>query len=400
MLNSFEDNPGKNISISGVDQPRSIFGLICLLVMGPMFFLLMPLYIGALVDHLGLSNSQAGLMASLELLGTCVAAVVAMFWIRRLSWRVVALASAIVLVSGNVLSLLFVADLQLLVGLRLLTGFASGCLVSLACAGLGDTRMPDRNFAFGVVGQLAISGALFIMLPSVIVVQGVAGIFGCFALCGVVAIIGAILLPVSGVKHEATGTLRSPGAWKPLWALAGGAAFFVANTAVWAYIERIGVASGLAGDFIGTMLGVGVFASILGPLLAAWSGDRINRFWVMLAALIGEIACLAFLRVGMDGTTFAAIVLLYQFFWNLWIPYQMSVVAAVDTTGRFSVLIPLFQAAGIALGPALAAIYLETAGYVAVNVIGVGFAVLALLLFVPVTLRYRQAQPTIDLEIT
>ena len=102
----------------------------------------------------------------------------------------------------------------------------------------------------------------------------------------------------------------------------------------------------------------------------------------------------------MDGITFAAIVILYQLFWNLWIPYQMSVVAAVDTTGRFSVLIPLFQAAGIALGPALAAIYLETAGYVAVNVIGVGFAVLALLLFVPVTLRYRMAQPVTVLETT
>ena len=342
------------------------------------------------------------LRAVLSTLGVLVgvAAVVAMFWIRRLSWRVVALASAIVLVSGNVLSLLFVADLPLLVALRLLTGFASGCLVSLACAGLGDTRLPDRNFAFGVVGQLAISGTLFIVLPPVITELGVAGIFGCFALCGTVAIIGATLLPVSGVKRESTEALRSPGAWNPLWGLAGGTTFFVATTAVWAYIERIGVASGLTGEFIGTMLGIGVFVSILGPLLAAWIGDRINRFWVMLAALIGQLACLAFLRVGMEGLTFAAFVILYQLFWNLWIPYQMSVVAAVDTTGRFSVLIPLFQAAGIALGPALAAIYLETAGYVAVNVIGVGFAVLALLLFVPVTLRYRMPQPVTVLETT
>jgi predicted MFS family arabinose efflux permease len=381
-----------------VDRARSIIGLICLFVMGPMFFLLMPIYVGALVDHMQLSESQAGLLASLELLGSCIASVIATTWVRRLDWRVVALSAAIVLIVGNILSVLFSTGIAPLMALRVLTGFASGCLVSLACAGLGDTRLPDRNFAYGVVAQLLVSGALFIILPSCVGALGVSAIYGLFALCGVIAFVGALLVPRCGAQHEPTAALKSTKHWRPLWGLAGGTAFFVANTAVWAYIERIGVASGLEGDFIGLVLGVGVFASVLGPLAAAWIGDRINRFWVMAVALAGELACLLFLKVGMSGLTFALIVLLYQVFWNLWVPYQMGLVAAVDTTGRFTVLIPLFQAAGIALGPALAAVYLESAGYIVVNAIGAGFAVLALLLFIPVTLKKASQFRTISME--
>lgn len=371
-----------------LNRPRALIGLISLLVMGPMFFLLMPLYIGVLVDYLGLSDAQAGLLTSLELLGTSAAAMLAIFWIRRLSWRHIAAYSAGALLLGNVLCVFYADDLILLISLRLITGFAAGCLVSLACAGLGDTLRTDRNFAFGVAGQLALSGALFMVLPTMIFRFGTSAIFACFAACATIALIGALWLPSSGRRHSA-GSLIEKRAWKPIWGLLGGAAFFIANTAVWAFIERIGVASELEAGFIGQVLGIAVFTSILGPLLAARAAQRINRFWIMLIALIGELACLMFLNVGMDAASYVMVVLLYQLCWNLWVPLQMSVVADVDLSGRFAVLIPLFQAAGIAIGPALAASFLVPGDYVAVNIIAAVFAILALLLFVPVTLGQK-----------
>jgi predicted MFS family arabinose efflux permease len=381
-----------------LDSSRSVAGFICLFVMGPMFFLLMPLYIGALVDHLGFSESQSGMLASTELLGTCVASVLAMSWIRRVSWRLVAVICSGLLVTGNVFCFLGSYDTATFVGLRLLTGFAAGCLVSLACAGLGDTSRPDRNFALGVVGQLALSGTLFFLLPSAIADKGASAIFGCFALCAFLAMFGAILLPPTGRQHAAA-PLTQKMAWKPLWGLFGGAAFFIANTAVWAYIERIGVASQLDGEFIGQVLGFSVLAALLGPLIAFWIDDRVNRFWIMLVAFLGELVCLAFLEVGMSMVTYAVIVGLYQFCWNLWIPFQMSVVASVDITGRFAVLIPLFQAAGIALGPALAATFLLPGSYLPVVVIGGVFAALARVLFIPVTLRYPVQNSPLPTEL-
>ena len=368
-----------------INQPRAIVGLICLLAMGPMFFLLMPLYIGAMVDHLGMSDRQAGLLSSLELLGSCAAAVVAVIWIHRITWTLVAAGAATALLAGNVLSLSMAADVTALTALRLLTGFAAGTLVSLACAGLGDTDHPDRNFALGVVGQLALSGILFLVLPPYIARFGAAAIFSCFAVCGFLALLGAALLPASGREH--TPVIRADeGALRPLWGLFGGAAFFVANTAVWAYIERVGIASELSGDFIGQVLGISVFVSLTGPLAAAWLAERCNHFWIMLAALVGELICLVFLRAGMSALAYAGVVLAYQLCWNLWLPLQMSVVARVDSTGRFAVLIPLFQTAGIATGPALAAALLAPGDYLAINMIGVVFALVSLALFVPLTL--------------
>jgi len=289
------------------------------------------------------------------------------------------------------LCVFFAHDPNLLIGLRIITGFAAGCLVSLACAGLGDTLRTDRNFAYGVVGQLALSGALFMVLPTMIFRFGASAIFACFAACATIALIGGLLLPSSGRRH-CVEPLVEKRAWKPIWGLLGGAAFFIANTAVWAYIERIGVASELEAGFIGNVLGIAVFTSILGPLLSARAAQRFNRFWIMMIALIGELFCLMFLSVGMGAVSYAVIVLLYQLCWNLWVPLQMSVVADVDSSGRFAVLIPLFQAAGIALGPALAASFLASNGYLAVNIIGAVFATLALLLFIPVTLGQQTAE--------
>ena len=86
-MKQFNEALALDLHRTELDRPRALIGLISLLVMGPMFFLLLPLYIGALVDYLGLSEAQAGLLTSLELLGTSAAAVMAVFWIRRLSWQ-------------------------------------------------------------------------------------------------------------------------------------------------------------------------------------------------------------------------------------------------------------------------------------------------------------------------
>jgi len=106
-MKQFNEALALDLHRTELDRPRALIGLISLLVMGPMFFLLLPLYIGALVDYLGLSEAQAGLLTSLELLGTSAAAVMAVFWIRRLSWRRVAAYAAGALLLGNLLCVFF-----------------------------------------------------------------------------------------------------------------------------------------------------------------------------------------------------------------------------------------------------------------------------------------------------
>lgn len=57
-------------------------------------------------------------------------------------------------------------------------------------------------------------------------------------------------------------------------------------------------------------------------------------------------------------------------------PYQLSVVAAVDNSGHFVVLITFFQSTGMALGPLLEAHVLSGVDYTPVLVIGAVFAII------------------------
>jgi MFS family permease len=67
----------------------------------------------------------------------------------------------------------------------------------------------------------------------------------------------------------------------------------------------------------------------------------------------------------------------------------MGVIAEVDVSGRFVALITFFQATGIAIGPALVAPFLSDDNYDPVIWAGIVFAVIGLLLFLPITLNTK-----------
>ena len=381
----FMGNPSAAPNSADLNGFKPIFGMICIAVMGPMFFLILPLYVGALFDHLGFDHQQVGRLTSMELGGSALASIVGLFWIRRLSWRHAGACIALALCFFNVLSAFAGTNFDSLILLRVCAGFCAGSLTSLAIVALGDTEKIDRNYAWGLVCQLSISALLFFILPIPIVTLGMNAIYTVLAGCALVGLGGALLLPVAGQPpRQVTFTLAGTG--KPLLGLLGGTVFFVAVSAVWAFIERMGVDAGLTNTFIGNALGLSVLASIAGAFIASLIADRFNRFWPMCIAMTGQLLCLLSLTGDINTTTYFAFVILYQIGWTLWVPYQLSVVAAVDNSGHFVVLITFFQSTGIALGPLLAAHFLSGVDYTPVLVIGAVFAIISLLLFIPITL--------------
>jgi predicted MFS family arabinose efflux permease len=70
--------------------------------------------------------------------------------------------------------------------------------------------------------------------------------------------------------------------------------------------------------------------------------------------------------------------------WNLWMPYQLSAISQVDSSGRIMGVVPLAQAFGISLGPLIAGQLLSGESYIAINWMGAVFGLLSLILFIPV----------------
>ena len=373
-----------------VNSPTSILGAIGVMVMVPMFFLVMPIYVGALADDFGFTNAQIGYLISIELGSAALASLTALFWLRKLNWRHMLFVLLVVLGAANLISIQAGGAYEELLFIRAIAGFAAGAMMAIALAALGDTRNQDRNFALGIVAQLTVSGSLLLVLPLFVVRWGAASVFMIFLAACVIAMPLARLVPAAGKTPSVT-RINERRSLLPLWGLAGSAAIFIGQSAVWAFIERMGSAAGLSPRTIGIALGASVFAGIGGAFSAFWLANRKGRLMPMVVAMIGEVICLLFLLGGFTTAIFFAVVIMYSVFWNLWVPYQMSVVAVTDVSGRFIALITFFQAAGIAVGPALVGPLLDQNNFDPVVWIGIGFALLAMVLFLPVTAGYEQS---------
>ena len=138
-----------------LNSPKAIIGAIGVMVMVPMFFLVMPMYVGALSEDYGFTNAQIGYLISFELGSAALASLTALVWLRRVNWRTVLLVFLVVLAAMNMLSIRVGGDYDELLLIRAIAGFSAGAMMAIALAALGDTKDQDRNFAFGVTGQLA-----------------------------------------------------------------------------------------------------------------------------------------------------------------------------------------------------------------------------------------------------
>ena len=373
-----------------INNPTSVLGAIGVMVMVPMFFLVMPIYVGALADDFGFTNAQIGYLISIELGSGALASLTALFWLRKLNWRHMLFVLLAVLGAANLISIQAGGSYEELLFIRATAGFAAGAMMAIALAALGDTRNQDRNFALGIVAQLTVSGSLLLVLPLFVVRWGAASVFMVFLAACVIAMPLVRLVPAAGKTPSVT-RITERRSLLPLWGLAGSAAIFIGQSAVWAFIERMGSVAGLSPRTIGIALGVSVFAGIGGAFSAFWLADRKGRLMPMVVAMIGEVICLLFLLGGFTTAIFFAVVIVYSVFWNFWVPYQMSVVAVTDVSGRFIALITFFQAVGIAVGPAMVGPLLNQNNFDPVIWTGIGFAVLAMVLFLPVTVGYKQS---------
>ncbi len=127
-------------------------------------------------------------------------------------------------------------------------------------------------------------------------------------------------------------------------------------------MERIGDAAGLAASAIGDVLGVSLLGGLFGALVAAVLVDRFGRVLPLAVSIALQLVAL-FLLSGQPSTAaFGAGVLLFSFCWNFPVAYQLAVTVSVDSSNRLVVLFLSAVKLGYAVGPALAALLIASAG--------------------------------------
>ena len=366
-----------------INARSSIFAIIYLAVIGPCLFILQPGYVQGLVEYVGLTESQAGYIASAEVFGIALTTIALIFLTHRFDWRTISMVSLVVAAAGNLLSW-NQTDAQLLGAVRFFTGMGSGGIISITFTMAGLTEKTDRNFG-AIVFWVLIYGALgLLMMPTVYHSVGMNGLLILFATFNLSGLFFVRALPRSAGHVDVPGKGAQPYSAALTWLTA--IAYFVyciGIGVVWAYLFLVGVEAGIGEQTVASWLTVSQFLGAAGAFLTVVLQKRFGRFVPLNLAIIAGAAAIGLLLRQIDVVIYAVAVCGFNFVWNVAMPYFLAVLADLDFSGRMVMIGVAMQMTGFAMGPAFAAWLLQFGGYTTVNAAAIAFWLFSVLLAIP-----------------
>ena len=346
----------------------------------------MPFFVGGLISELGFSQAQANLISSAEIAGMALSSLLGAAWIRRFNWRHIAMFGLLAVLGGNLVSC-YVDNFQALVATRFITGLLGhGTAFALGVAAIGSTSQPDRNFGFTIASQVVMGALTALIVPKTIAIYGIAGMCAPAAILAVVAMAFMPRLATSGHtqipdsnQSKRTGILILP--------LLGLLVMIIWQMGVGPFFNNLvpyGISIQLDPSDIGTALFLSTGLSIIGPLTASALANKINRKIPVCIALTIQLLIILSFQGDITWIGFTIRAILFQTAWNFTGPFLMGMIANLDESGRYSVLIPASQLGGIALGHAVIASLVQGSNLVLVNYFCAGAIFLSIFLFIMV----------------
>jgi len=375
------------------DKPATIAAAVLICIIGGFPLFTLPIIGPVLQEQLGFTIQQAGQVAPIEVLGVGLASILAMFWIRRVNWRVAALVAVTAVVIGNILTT-FQSDSTALTVIRFITGFfGEGTAFALGLTIIGDTKETDRNFGFVIAAQVAFGVITMLTLFRLTgMYQSIGGIYIPLAAVAALSLIMLRFIPEGGAKEaQAAQEVQAASMAVPLVGLLVMFIWCTGLGAVWAFMALMGIYGGLESTSAGDALAVSSAIAILGALAASAMADRFGRLAPVTIALVVQMVMFSLLTGDMSFLRFAATAAIFQIFWNLTGPYIMATIASSDASGRAAVVIPAAQTGGFFLGPYIAAQLVTEESLFPANVLGIAGCLIALVIFVPLVMHINKA---------
>ncbi len=333
----------------------------------------MPFQIGALVDGSHRSAGEAGLFAFLEIGAVSAGMMLISPWVGRFSARIIAMVGCALTAVANVGlygSGSFPVELTLAIGAGLGYGFIFAATVSAAAV----APDPDRAYAIGCGGGLLIVVGLMMVLAMLGARWGPLGLFAALAIMSLLSVL--CFFGFEAGKNLAEPTLtawRIPGC---LGLLFSWTAASIGTSAVYAFSERVGHAIQLPPSQIATVLSLGVFIGLLGTVIAAVLGKRVNRTAALLMGMLGSGGACLLLACATTLSMYVAGVFLYWIFYMFLYAYFLGTAALLDPAGRVGTLAGGLERMGYAVGAGVGGYLTDHASYASIGFLAIGSCVL------------------------
>jgi MFS family permease len=346
-----------------VDRLPVFIGAVLLSGLGNLMYEISSQYSYMLGNAYGFNEGNQGDFVAAFFTGYSLIAVTMVFWVRRIDWRVISAASALIGAIGFGCTTLF-HTYALIISSMFIAGTGLGACYALSLTIFGDSENPARAFGIKFFFDVLPGVTFNLIMPPIFESFGFRGIAGAIIFFCLIVVATAILLPPRGSKtpSQALGGISIKEDGLTLIACFSSFVLLLGVMALWAFLGQIGSTKGFSMKQLGPMLAVGSAINACGALVAAWLGNRFGRIAPVAVTISINIAMLAVIGMSDSFVGFAAGALVFCLTNNYTTAYTMALIADIDRRGR---LIPFASAcfsAGAIFGPILSGHLLESYG--------------------------------------
>ncbi|MBY8825004.1 MFS transporter [Sphingomonas colocasiae] len=325
--------------------------------------MVMPLWVGAVIDDLHLSQAAAGRIGSFEFMAVAAVSLLVALRIQAFPTRLTAAIGIALLALGNFASA-HAGGEGGLIAARMLCGVGKGLVVAIAFSLAAGSSRPTRAFALLNIVYGLFAALFYMTVPYAIRWDGAAG---AFMTMGAVALVGALFMvrfPAERLtSSELTGlSLRALPAFGFL-AFAALIILWSGHNVVWTFIERIGVRNGMSVTEIGAILSLSAFLTIAGPSLVRLLDTRLGYGAPMIAAIVLKIGAVLAIGYLVSPRAFMLAVPAFMLLSLFITPYVMGILSLADPAGRLAAASSAAMTAGSSIGAWIGGASLEAAGW-------------------------------------
>jgi predicted MFS family arabinose efflux permease len=344
--------------------------LLAFLATAGLFYVnIMPALVDGLIEGLGFSNREAGLVGSANVYGAAVGAFTAVFIVKRVSWRKAAIALLLGLITIDLVSMLLTSA-PALIGTRFVHGCVGGLLVGIGFAVMSRTTEVDRSFGYLLTIQFGLGGLGLIYLPPLVPEFGTAALFLSLIAFSSVTLMMLPFLDDYPPRDDVAIAAGKRGNRKlAVLALLATFLFQAANMGVYAFAIGIGKYAMLETAFISNALGIAAWAAILGSVLVILMSTRFGRLWPVGIAIVMTAASIWLLHFsdvkpgGWETSVYWWTNVVWGIGWAFIISYLLGMCSEFDASGQMAALGGFASKMGLASGPAVAALVVGDSNY-------------------------------------